>query len=364
MALDPVDPLATPASRRPTRLQSRRRRPVAPRRRVVAGPRGRVDADPDRAAAGGPIRNSCRRCCPGIDATRSAGPARWSLSGPLAAWLVEQLPSLDLAHGRSFPKLSPNASPADAFRTNFGKEGESIAGDVAGASDTARTRRPDRRSGCRCGGDPAGGDRRRVARYRPPQRDDQPARSRPPGRARRDRVGTLGHRTCLRAARVGGRPGRSGPNPLVDARRIDAAVAAAHDVDADGAGRTDGRSVGSDPMSTRPSRDADAPVEAVADILRPHAEDLYAGELAALAAIDERPRPPGWLLSPWAVVRYILGGRVAGYRHRHQPEVRRSAAPDRDRRRHARHRSGPAAARCAGHGEDVGERASGGGDQR
>ena len=48
------------------------------------------------------------------------------------------------------------------------------------------------------------------------------------------------------------------------------------------------------------------------DILRPHAEDLYAGELAALAAIDDRPRPPGWLLSPWAVVRYVLGGRVGG----------------------------------------------------
>jgi MoxR-like ATPase len=46
--------------------------------------------------------------------------------------------------------------------------------------------------------------------------------------------------------------------------------------------------------------------------MRPHAEDLYAGELAALEAIDERPRPPGWLLSPWSVVRYILGGRVAG----------------------------------------------------
>ena len=50
---------------------------------------------------------------------------------------------------------------------------------------------------------------------------------------------------------------------------------------------------------------------ASADILRPHAEALYAGELAALA-VDDRPRPPGWLLSPWAVVRYLMGGALPG----------------------------------------------------
>ncbi|WP_027346095.1 ATP-binding protein [Hamadaea tsunoensis] len=42
-------------------------------------------------------------------------------------------------------------------------------------------------------------------------------------------------------------------------------------------------------------------------VLRPHAEQLYATELAALAAADDRPRPPGWLLSPQAVVTYLLG---------------------------------------------------------
>ena len=47
-----------------------------------------------------------------------------------------------------------------------------------------------------------------------------------------------------------------------------------------------------------------------AKILRPHAETQYADELAALAAIDDRPRPPGWRLSPWAVVRYLLGGEA------------------------------------------------------
>ena len=41
--------------------------------------------------------------------------------------------------------------------------------------------------------------------------------------------------------------------------------------------------------------------------LRPHAEDQYGEELALLAAADDRPRPPGWRLSPQAVVTYLLG---------------------------------------------------------
>ncbi|MCU7725122.1 AAA family ATPase [Actinoplanes sp. KI2] len=41
--------------------------------------------------------------------------------------------------------------------------------------------------------------------------------------------------------------------------------------------------------------------------LRPHAEDQYAEELAELARDDDRPRPPGWRLSPHAVVTYLLG---------------------------------------------------------
>jgi MoxR-like ATPase len=44
--------------------------------------------------------------------------------------------------------------------------------------------------------------------------------------------------------------------------------------------------------------------------LRPHAEQEYAAELAALAVGDDRPRPPGWRLSPWAVVSYLLGGTM------------------------------------------------------
>ncbi|MER5324407.1 ATP-binding protein [Streptosporangium roseum] len=42
-------------------------------------------------------------------------------------------------------------------------------------------------------------------------------------------------------------------------------------------------------------------------VLRAHAEDQYAEELAILAKNDDRVRPPGWKLSPWAVTTYILG---------------------------------------------------------
>jgi len=43
-------------------------------------------------------------------------------------------------------------------------------------------------------------------------------------------------------------------------------------------------------------------------ILRQHAEHQFAHELTALAAADERPRPPSWRLSPFAVATYLLGG--------------------------------------------------------
>jgi MoxR-like ATPase len=50
----------------------------------------------------------------------------------------------------------------------------------------------------------------------------------------------------------------------------------------------------------------------IADLVqRRHAEDEFAAELAALIAGDDRPRPPGWRMSPNAVVTYLLGG-VAG----------------------------------------------------
>lgn len=48
-----------------------------------------------------------------------------------------------------------------------------------------------------------------------------------------------------------------------------------------------------------------------AAVQRRHAEDEYGHELAALAAADDRPRPPGWRLSPAAIVTYLLGGKAA-----------------------------------------------------
>ena len=47
-----------------------------------------------------------------------------------------------------------------------------------------------------------------------------------------------------------------------------------------------------------------------APLLRPHAEQRYAEELAALARLDERTRPASWRLSPWAVVTYLMGGTL------------------------------------------------------
>jgi MoxR-like ATPase len=45
-------------------------------------------------------------------------------------------------------------------------------------------------------------------------------------------------------------------------------------------------------------------------VLRAHAEAQFAAELAALERQDDRQRPPSWRLSPWAVVTYLLGGRL------------------------------------------------------
>jgi len=49
-----------------------------------------------------------------------------------------------------------------------------------------------------------------------------------------------------------------------------------------------------------------------ADVIRTHAEFAHHDELDALAACDDRPRPPQWKLSPWAVATYLLGGTLPG----------------------------------------------------
>lgn len=48
------------------------------------------------------------------------------------------------------------------------------------------------------------------------------------------------------------------------------------------------------------------------NVLREHSEQQFADELKALAKSDDRPRPPNWKLSPWAVATYLLGGKISG----------------------------------------------------
>ena len=48
----------------------------------------------------------------------------------------------------------------------------------------------------------------------------------------------------------------------------------------------------------------------MSNLLRQHAEDQYAEELEALSRADTRNRPPNWALSPWAVVTYLIGGKL------------------------------------------------------
>lgn len=47
------------------------------------------------------------------------------------------------------------------------------------------------------------------------------------------------------------------------------------------------------------------------EVLRPHAEEAFAEELHELAKTDDKPRPTNWNLSPWAVVTYLLGGKLS-----------------------------------------------------
>jgi len=46
-------------------------------------------------------------------------------------------------------------------------------------------------------------------------------------------------------------------------------------------------------------------------LLREHAEQAFQSELAELAKTDDRPKPPNWKLSPWAVATYVLGGKLS-----------------------------------------------------
>ena len=50
----------------------------------------------------------------------------------------------------------------------------------------------------------------------------------------------------------------------------------------------------------------------MSDALRKPAEITYADEIEALKATDDRPRPEGWVLSPQAVITYLMGGKAGG----------------------------------------------------
>ena len=64
-------------------------------------------------------------------------------------------------------------------------------------------------------------------------------------------------------------------------------------------------------MTAKKNTKGGAPDEQQA-VVREHAEQQYANELAALADADAKPRPPSWRLSPQAVVTYLLGGKADG----------------------------------------------------
>jgi MoxR-like ATPase len=46
-------------------------------------------------------------------------------------------------------------------------------------------------------------------------------------------------------------------------------------------------------------------------VLRRHAEQEFAEELAELSKADDRQRPPNWKLSPWAIKTYLMGGTLS-----------------------------------------------------
>ena len=61
---------------------------------------------------------------------------------------------------------------------------------------------------------------------------------------------------------------------------------------------------------TKPTAHSNASNGTLDAVVRQHAEQLFADELAALAGVDDRPKPPNWQLSPWAVKLYLLGGTL------------------------------------------------------
>ncbi|WP_298211783.1 AAA family ATPase [Acidovorax sp.] len=50
--------------------------------------------------------------------------------------------------------------------------------------------------------------------------------------------------------------------------------------------------------------------QSATSVMRQHAEQQYAEELAELKKHDQRQRPENWALSPWAVVQYLMGATL------------------------------------------------------
>ncbi len=73
-----------------------------------------------------------------------------------------------------------------------------------------------------------------------------------------------------------------------------------------------GKSKSTPPGATGAAMPAAANGIGTTAVVRRHAEEQFAEELAALARVDDRPRPPRWRLSPWAVSTYLLGGKLDG----------------------------------------------------
>ena len=96
-------------------------------------------------------------------------------------------------------------------------------------------------------------------------------------------------------------------------------------------------------------------------ILREHAEQQFAEELAELKKADDRAAAAE-LAALSLGGRHLPPGRDARRRLRGLAQVHRQPPADGDRHRHPGHRSGPAAAGRAGHGQELGLGASRGGD--
>src|SRR3954470_283771 len=58
------------------------------------------------------------------------------------------------------------------------------------------------------------------------------------------------------------------------------------------------------------TKEAEETKAGVSDVLRAAAETMFAAEIEALAAADKYEKPPGWKMSPRAVLTYITGGTV------------------------------------------------------